>query len=213
MRHRTIVGGVYWVQNEKYNTSRMNRICVEHLFMSFRLSTRTRAVCFILQEKWTTTISFLKNRLHIIDSERSHMTAWYKISDTKWEYNSKCDIGWYRYTSHSENHCTECDMGWYRYTSQWKPQHRVWYGLISIYVSVKTTAQSVIWADTDIRLILETTAQSVIWADTDIRLILETTAQSVIWDDENHSTECDMGWYWCTSHGENHCTACDIGWY
>ena len=40
--------------------------------------------------------------------------------------------------------------------------------------------QSVIWADTDIRLMVKTTAQSVIWADTDIRLMVKTTAQSVI---------------------------------
>ena len=48
---------------------------------------------------------------------------------------------------------------------------------------VKTTAQSVIWADTDIRLVVKTTAQSVIWVDTDIRPVVKTTAQSVIWAD------------------------------
>ena len=49
--------------------------------------------------------------------------------------------------------------------------------------SEKNTAQSVIWAYTDIRLTVKTTTQSVIWADTDISLILKTTTQSVIWSD------------------------------
>ena len=39
---------------------------------------------------------------------------------------------------------------------------------------------SVIWAATDIRLIVKITAQGLIWADTDIRLIVKTSAQSVI---------------------------------
>ena len=49
--------------------------------------------------------------------------------------------------------------------------------------ALRATAQSVIWADTNIRLTVKTTIQSVIWADTNIRLILETIAQSVIWAD------------------------------
>ena len=48
---------------------------------------------------------------------------------------------------------------------------------------MKTTVQSVIWVDTEIRVIVKTTAQSVIWVDTYIPLILETTVQSVIWAD------------------------------
>ena len=131
--------------------------------------------------------------------------------------------------SRSKKQCTKCDMGWYRYTiiSKWKSLHKVWYELIPIYdyLVVKTTAQSVIWADTDIRLsrsenhctkcdmgwyrytiiskwkslhrvwyglipiydylVVKTTAQSVIWADTDIRLSRS----------ENHCTKCDMSWY------------------
>ena len=53
--------------------------------------------------------------------------------------------------------------------------------VIDCYSIVKTTVQSVIWADTGVRLIVKTTVQSVIWADTDIRLIVKTAAQSVIW--------------------------------
>ena len=65
---------------------------------------------------------------------------------------------------------------------------------------LKPTAQSVIWADTnihDIGLIVKPTAQSVIWANTDKRPILKPKEQSVIWadtdihDSETHSTECE----------------------
>ena len=51
---------------------------------------------------------------------------------------------------------------------------------------MKTTVQcdircdmSVIWVDTDIRLLVETTSHSVIWADAAVRLTVKTTAQSV----------------------------------
>ena len=55
-----------------------------------------------------------------------------------------------------------------------------------------------IWADTDIRIIVETTAQSVIWADTEIRLIVETTAQGVIWADTETLAQC---WFNVGHHG------------
>ena len=77
-------------------------------------------------------------------------------------------MGWYRYTSHSENNCTDCDMGWYRYMSH-----------------SENHCTECDMGDTDIRPIVKTTAQSVIWSDTNIglRLIEKTTVQSVIWDD------------------------------
>ena len=76
---------------------------------------------------------------------------------------TECDMGWYRYTSHNKNHCTGCDMGWYRYTSL-SENHCTecdigWYWYMSHIL--KTIAQSVIWADTDIRLIVGTRAKSV----------------------------------------------------
>ena len=42
---------------------------------------------------------------------------------------------------------------------------------------------SVIWGDTDIRLIVKTTTQSVMKADANILLKVKTTTQSVIWAD------------------------------
>ena len=51
--------------------------------------------------------------------------------------------------------------------------------------------KGVIWADTCIRLLVKTTAQSVIWADTKMFF------------SENHCIECDMGGYRYTSLSEN----------
>ena len=60
-----------------------------------------------------------------------------------------------------------------------------------IRLTVRTTAQSVIWVDIDIRLTVKTTAQSVIWVDIDIRLTVKTTAQSV------------MKWFIASPYGVN----------
>ena len=107
--------------------------------------------------------------------------GWYRYTSHSENHHTECDIDWYRHTSHSENHCTECDMGWDWYTSHSENHHTEcdmgWYWYTSHsenhhtecdmdwyrYTShiVKTTTKSVIWTDTDIRLIGKTTAQSV----------------------------------------------------
>ena len=74
---------------------------------------------------------------------------------------------------------------------------------------VKTTAQSVIWADTDIRFTAKAKAKSVIWAVTDIRIIVKATAQSVIWADndirliEKTTAQSVMKWFIASPYGVN----------